>query len=67
LVVLENTDITVNGVSFRHIACRNDSSETYWDYYIKQSGKKFVYIYISYIKDNDEDYSLPAKDAISAP
>ncbi|MBQ5329932.1 MAG: hypothetical protein J6F31_01635 [Oscillospiraceae bacterium] len=64
---IENDTVTLNGVSFRHIKCRMTENDTYWDYYIKQYGDRFVYIYINYIKTDKDDYSIPMTEAIGAP
>ncbi|MCR5807084.1 MAG: hypothetical protein K6G68_08650 [Oscillospiraceae bacterium] len=71
--VTENKDITLNGISFRHIVVSlNDINDTA-EYFIKQSGKRFVYIFIEYPNDPKEYESLgggsreDAVNAISAP
>ena len=63
---VENKDVTIDGITFRHLKINLEGSGIYSEYFIRQMGTKNVYIYIEYIENGFYDNHADALNAISS-
>ena len=65
--VVENQDITVDGVKFRHLKVVFWGDVTRSEYFIQQQGDKFIYVFIEYQENDKTGISDAVLNCISAP